>query len=377
MEFRQAPSGNPPNLKVKINQSGTDVTTGIFDLDISITHPYPGTNLREFDVRGIVMGNGKQVSKFDKGVKYSGQNDLRLLNADGYTRWWNPVEFLTPGLFGYTPGAMAVGTANATVNGYKYFANGLSSGGSMPPDLSNRGTFSSQSHFGGENTLTRRCDQVSDCFCGKPQARFEYAICASWVDPIPGAKKPAPIDSFPLTANCSEALDHFRFDRSVEYCMVYSFSIGRRSCVEYSSFRLAGENESARSSGRNLEYANRIAALERCDRPDCVGKNDSVGGRAYLDLAGGNRESDSHIDRSGYFRHSAIVEPRFLRSADCGGGSISGRGKTRGISTIYVSYSIQHASGGRDNFRTGCVFVGGQVSIQVELMSDLRMGGRI
>jgi hypothetical protein len=46
---------------------------------------------------------------------------------DGYTRWWNPVEFKTSGLFGYTQGQFATfhykGTA--TLNPYKYFATGL------------------------------------------------------------------------------------------------------------------------------------------------------------------------------------------------------------------------------------------------------------
>jgi hypothetical protein len=71
-------------------------------------------------------GAGTLSYSFDCDVAEFG-TDQYMFDADGYTRWFNRSEFTTPGLFGYTPGGFAspgfAGTA--TVNPYKYFADGL------------------------------------------------------------------------------------------------------------------------------------------------------------------------------------------------------------------------------------------------------------
>jgi len=205
VKFLQPPSGNPANLGVSINADGTDILNGIFDLDISITHPFPGSNIRGFDVRGIVLGDkGTQLSDFDYEVSYPKPTELRLLNADGYTRWWNAVEFLTPGLFGYTPTVLGSGNPKATVNGYKYFCDGLEADAPMTIDPETRGTFSTENGGGDPNTLARQYVIRFPLVGGFPQVRFRYAICASFASPEPGTTPPAPVEAFGLEANCPE-----------------------------------------------------------------------------------------------------------------------------------------------------------------------------
>jgi len=206
VKFLQPPSGNPANLGVILNPDGTDVSKGIFDLDILITHPFPGTNMRGFDVRGIVMGDkGTQLSDFDYDVQYPKPTELRLLNPDGYTRWWNATEFLTPGLFGYTPTIMGSGNPKATVNGFKYFADDLAADDPFLLDPETRGTFSTQTPSGDPNTLSRNFVIQFPLVGGVPQMKFRYAICASFSPPEPGTTPPAPIEAFGLEANCPEA----------------------------------------------------------------------------------------------------------------------------------------------------------------------------
>jgi len=205
VKYLQPPAGNPANLGVTLNSGGTDLSKGIIDLDISITHPFPGTNMRGFDVRGIVMGEkGTQLSQFDDNVQYPKVNELRLLNADGYTRWWNATEFPTSGLFGYTPTAMGSGDPQATVNGYKYFADDLEADDPMILDQAVRGTFSTQDPGGDPNTLSRNYVIQFPMVGDVPQIKFRYAICASFAAPAPGSTAPADVEDYGLEANCPE-----------------------------------------------------------------------------------------------------------------------------------------------------------------------------
>ncbi|MFH1676902.1 MAG: PKD domain-containing protein [bacterium] len=121
------------------------------DIDVTIKHPFPGlTQYNGYDVRGIFMGNGSKTlaynspdlifadlpfdgagpdqQMYDYNVGgYGDIHDGEVGNPDGYTRWFNKTEFGTPGLFGYTPGKFASPGYNptATLNPYKYFADGL------------------------------------------------------------------------------------------------------------------------------------------------------------------------------------------------------------------------------------------------------------
>jgi len=119
---------NPARLGFKFN----DITAGVgyvdVDVDISITHPLGLAKFNGYDVRGVFIGNGSGVMEYNGDLIHPVAGIEQVLsNADGYTRWFNPPEFQVSGLFGYTPGAYAAKgyTGTATLNPYKYFAEGL------------------------------------------------------------------------------------------------------------------------------------------------------------------------------------------------------------------------------------------------------------
>ena len=138
---------SPLPLGLAIVMNDFNKTEGTVDLDLTITHPFPDSNLRGFDVRGIVMGAGDTLhSDLDTSIIYAAPTGFRLENADGYSRWWNAGEFTTEGLYGYTPGDLGfkIFTPATTLNPYKYFTDPLSANDPVVPKVSvaNRGTFS-------------------------------------------------------------------------------------------------------------------------------------------------------------------------------------------------------------------------------------------
>jgi len=190
-----------------------DPVEGIADIDVTLTHPVPDSDFRGFDVRGIFMGPGETiVSKTDPNLIYNGLNAARLLNADGYTRWWNAVEFTSPGMFGYyednvVPGFLIPAT---TLNPYKYFADALWSEDPVVPkvNISNRGTFSTDIN---PPSLTRNYLIKFPYIGGDLKVVFHYAVDASWVEPTGDSSSPKPIGDFPINANCQEAF-HIEVD---------------------------------------------------------------------------------------------------------------------------------------------------------------------
>jgi len=88
-----------------IDPSSTPAT-GYFVVNVNITHPFNGApSLTGFDVRGILLGYGSYNAS---GLVIPGPGDIQLVNADGWSRWWNPTEFTTPGIFGYEKGTYAI-----------------------------------------------------------------------------------------------------------------------------------------------------------------------------------------------------------------------------------------------------------------------------
>ena len=183
----------------------SDPMNGLFVLDISLDHPLPtATQFAGFDVKGILMTPGTLALG---PLTFAGVGETHLENADGYTRWWNPTEFTTPGIFGYTQGAItkaSPGVLTATVNPYKYFADIL-----RPTDalafvtdepLTNdegRGVFAAGS------TNTRRY-AIRFPVDPAPQIIFGYAVDCSWNLPSPNPPGEIP-DDFPINANQPEA----------------------------------------------------------------------------------------------------------------------------------------------------------------------------
>ena len=199
VSFLQPPAGDPNNLTVSFDIAGSDFPNAFVDLDLKLTHPFPGTQYWGFDVRVIVFGGGSTVGLQDASVLYPDSTELRMTNADGYTRWYNRDEFGPFGkIFGYTDGVMApvfTPPAFSIVNGFKYFAEGVGEQDVPPnPAIINRGVFSD-----GEVTreMQLQFPQVTAPF------KFKYSIAASW--DTPAANPPTSIDDFGVLANQQEA----------------------------------------------------------------------------------------------------------------------------------------------------------------------------
>ena len=204
VKFLQPPVAPIQMLTIVINPD-TSFPDGYVDLEVRIQHPFPGMNIyRGFDVRGIVMGNGEVPFGFDPGVYRSGPDDLQLLNADGLTRWWNPSEFTSYGtIFGYTQGSKAPGLpVSATVNPYKYFADGLEFDGPLTDlDLDQRGSFTPIATVNSRQYIIQFPIDPS----GVPNFHFNYAIDASWFLPDAMYAPGYPVEAFPPDANVQEA----------------------------------------------------------------------------------------------------------------------------------------------------------------------------
>ncbi len=172
----------------------------ILDVDIGLRHPFPDQDVYTgFDVCGIIFTHGSITGFGDPDIVMAGDGDTRLLNTDGYTRWWNPTEFPHgDNVFSYIDGMFGnpadTSDFNCTVNGYKYFADGLLKNDPLTvltPEQ--RGVFSA----GAKNIRHYTID-----LSGEPG--FNYAIDACWKKPsvIPPENIP---DDFPPSANRPEA----------------------------------------------------------------------------------------------------------------------------------------------------------------------------
>jgi len=191
----------PINSMLKIES--VFVQWNILHVDIALRHPFPGApEFTGFDVKGIVILPGTEERCTSDFVTIPAVEETRLINADGYTRWWNPREFaweegLMPilaykdGLFG-TPDETA--QFASTLNGYKYFADGLGL-----TDFAWQLAPATRGMFGSGNYNSRRYKFDVE----GPELVFNYAVDASWALPnhIPPTNVPG---DFPLKANQPE-----------------------------------------------------------------------------------------------------------------------------------------------------------------------------
>ncbi len=198
----------PPLVYLSPNFSDLKFDPGnnYLETEVILKHPFTGLDeFTGFDVKGILITDGTThlyPKGYDNGEVFASYGQPRLENADGLTRWWNPVEFLGQVPFGYKPGGLlgtkgGAGVFSATLNGYKYFCLGLDSDAEMGEfDLADRG------HFPAGMTLIRRYK----IDFGKNPAdfmEFNYAIDASWV--LPEGQKPYEVpEAFSMTANSPE-----------------------------------------------------------------------------------------------------------------------------------------------------------------------------
>jgi hypothetical protein len=194
VQFLQSPY--PLGVSVKINEM--DLSVGYMDLNVSLTHPFTIEKFAGFDVKGIFISHGSAKSQVDSSLKYADIDESRLLNADGWTRWWNQPEFTSEGLFGYTEGRLGTPSQffQTTLNPFKYFADELGPEDDFVVNPATRGVFRS-----GEKN-SRKYILTFEMSGPQPLIVFNYAVDASWESPT---GDPSNLDNFPPEANMPEA----------------------------------------------------------------------------------------------------------------------------------------------------------------------------
>ena len=181
---------------------------GLIDLDIGFTHPFPGLDQYIcFDVLGVFYSGGTYISQVDSSVIYGSlPNDAVLLNPDGYTRWYNAVEFPLENIFGYVP--WAFGThgwkPSATINSFKYFADDLDPEDDVADFYSDELNAEHRGRFRSTSTNFRRYSIEFPMFAGSPVLEFQLGMFANWEEPEGGG--PYNYENFPPEANMPEAL---------------------------------------------------------------------------------------------------------------------------------------------------------------------------
>jgi len=200
--FMQPPTSPTNRISVAIDSADSDFPNGIFAVDVTLHHPFPGFDkFSGFDVRGIFMSNESYVSQHYDNLGWSGSDESVLLNADGWTRFWNWPEFTTYNtIFGYTQGMLSTSgfAPTATLNPYKYFADGIEAEDELIIDPSSRGFFSVA-----QGANTRR--YLIQFPTPGPQVVFAYAVDASWSPPDPDGGPIYEPDDWDLDANTQEA----------------------------------------------------------------------------------------------------------------------------------------------------------------------------
>ncbi|MFH1675600.1 MAG: hypothetical protein ABIC40_01155 [bacterium] len=177
-------NNDPKGLQVKVNGATPGADYVDIDLDITIKHPLSVHAYDGYDVRGIFIGNGTAVTDYNPDLTCAAYGiDQVLLNADGYTRWFNPTEFQVPGIFGYTPGKMASNdyAGTATLNPYKYFGDGLGSYENLWDYLNSGNPQAGYFLAGTSNTRNHKIRFPIP----SPGVKFGYAVIANWVGPKP------------------------------------------------------------------------------------------------------------------------------------------------------------------------------------------------
>jgi hypothetical protein len=201
-------NGKVANLGFLINETPVKPEYVDVDIDVSMTHPFPGlSQYNGYDVRGIFMGNGNGVMAYNSKLKFPKKGTDQILfddpevagsdapggGPDGFTRWFNMPEFLTPGVLGYTAGKVASAgySPTATLCPYKYFADGLGKN-----DIA---TTWMNTHASTHGVFTAGTTNTRNYYLRFPNSvgvKFAYAVVASW-------KGEAPEDH---PANCPESV---------------------------------------------------------------------------------------------------------------------------------------------------------------------------
>jgi len=177
---------NNDPLGIGVSFNGTETGPGYIDVDMDITikHPLPLEKFNGYDVRGIFVGSGSSSMIHNPDLIYpKNGSEQVLLNADGNTRWYNASEFLVQSIFGYVPGKLSSPgySPSATLNGYKYFGEGLASDEDLFEYLSDGGDNVGCFIAGTENSR----NYVVRFPIPIPGIKYGYAVVANWDGPEP------------------------------------------------------------------------------------------------------------------------------------------------------------------------------------------------
>jgi len=200
-------NNNPAGVSFNFNGVNAGADFVDVDVDITITHPLGDARFNGYDVRGVFIGNGSGVMKYGNNLRYPVRGlDQTLTNADGYTRWFNPLEFPVPGIGGYTPGLYPSPgyLASATLNPYKYFGEGFDATGDLWTYLEagadNTGAFLAGTS-NTRNYLIRFPLPV-------PAVKYSYAVVADWECPDPGCHPSHCIEAVGFSIDDNSTLYH-------------------------------------------------------------------------------------------------------------------------------------------------------------------------
>ena len=216
VKFLQPPAGSLSNLTITVTDVTDWFSLGKIGVDVGLRHPFPGLDqYTGFDVYGVFVAPGSFAGIYDDDVAYTnGDGEPALLNADGYTRWMNPVEFIENGtFFNFIKGKLGtqdIGLFTSTINAYRYFADGLEKDQSISDFLSESSNTDKRGLFAPGSMNVREYHLKFPMVGGLPKLTFQYAVVASWVYPDPTLSgDPGELDvpgDFPLSANAGEAV---------------------------------------------------------------------------------------------------------------------------------------------------------------------------
>jgi len=208
-------NSKPSGLSFHINgtPSGPDYVD--VDIDVSLTHPFPGMQQYDgYDVRGVFMGDGSAslLHNTDLIFAVTGVDQSMFPDPldgfggpDGYTRFFNYSEFPLGGmpLLSYTKGKVAsqgfAGTA--TVNPCKYFANGLETTEDLWSWL--------LSHADQHGEFTSGATNTRNYYLRFPKTKgveFGYAVLANWNGPNSEDHPSNAVESVALKADVTPSL---------------------------------------------------------------------------------------------------------------------------------------------------------------------------
>jgi len=191
-------------------------TQGILGFNVSVKHPLAGLDrFPGFDVWGVFLHNGASTLHYDNLTYPSGANagpdEAVLLNADGYTRWFNQPEFDGDGppLFEYWPGSpSSLPSPTSKLNGFKIFADGLDKDVDYHTWITSPGYSQSRNFFRSGAVNSRTYEIQFPMPTGSPHVSFQFCVIATWAEGDPAASgNPSfyePAD-FPPDANVDEA----------------------------------------------------------------------------------------------------------------------------------------------------------------------------